>query len=183
MLDLHIVAPLANSKNPNHYFEKALKLTEEVIKKFKDPKMPGFFFTENNYRNPLPCRKKIWYDNSTPSGNSTLLKIFATLHHLNRDRKWKVEFEENLAGYVLLAKRVPDGIAHALSAICEEATGILTIMFPQSQLSLENISKFPSRPCFFHTKDDLDKYQIRNGESEVVLSTHQLTELLGYMDR
>ena len=32
-----------------------------------------------------------------------LLKIFGTLHHLSRDRKWRVEFEENLAGYVLLA--------------------------------------------------------------------------------
>ena len=183
MLDLHSVAPLAKSKNPNHYFEKALKLTEEVIQKFKDPEMPGFFFTENNYRTPLPCRKKIWYDNSTPSGNSTLLKIFGTLHHLSRDRKWRVEFEENLAGYASLVKKAPDGIANALSAICEGATGLLTIMIPQSQLSCENISKFPSRPCFFSTEKDLENYQIRNGESEVALSTHQLTELLGYMDR
>ncbi len=182
MLDLHSVAPLANSKNPNHYFEKALKLTEEVIQKFKDPEMPGFFFTENNYRNPLPCRKKIWYDNSTPSGNSTLLKIFGTLHHLSRDRKWRVEFEENLAGYASLVKKAPDGIANALSAICEDATGLLTIMIPQSQLSCENISKFPSRPCFFSTEKDLENYQIRNGEGKVVLSTYQFTELIEYME-
>jgi uncharacterized protein YyaL (SSP411 family) len=182
MLDLHSVAPLANSKNPNHYFEKALQLTEEVIQKFKDPEMPGFFFTENNYRNPLPCRKKIWYDNSTPSGNSTLLKIFGTLHHLSRDRKWRFEFEENLAGYASLVKKAPDGIANALSAICEDATGLLTIMIPQSQLSCENISKFPSRPCFFSTEKDLENYQIRNGEGKVVLSTYQFTELIEYME-
>ena len=182
MLDLHSVAPLAKSKNPNHYFEKALKLTEEVIQKFKDLEMPGFFFTENNYRTPLPCRKKIWYDNSTPSGNSTLLKIFGTLHHLSRDRKWRVEFEENLGGYASLVKKAPDGIANALSAICEDATGLLTIMIPQSQLSCENISKFPSRPCFFSTEKDLENYQIRNGEGKVVLSTHHFRELIEYME-
>jgi uncharacterized protein YyaL (SSP411 family) len=182
MLDLHSLAPHANSKNPNHYFEKALKFTEQVIQKFKDPEMPGFFFTENNYQTPLPCRKKIWYDNSTPSGNSTLLKIFATLHHLSRDRKWRVEFEENLAGYVLLARKAPDGIANALTAICEDAIGILTITMPQSKLSYENISKIPSRPCFLSTQENLEKYQIKSGEGKVILSSNEFTELLEYME-
>ena len=182
MLDLHSLAPHANSKNPNHYFEKALKFTEQVIQKFKDPEMPGFFFTENNYQTPLPCRKKIWYDNSTPSGNSTLLKIFATLHHLSRDRKWRVEFEENLAGYVLLARKAPDGIANALTAICEDAIGILTITMPQSKLSYENISKIPSRSCFLSTQENLEKYQIKSGEGKVILSSNEFTELLEYME-
>ena len=182
MLDLHSLAPHANSKNLNHYFEKALKLTEQVIQKFKDPEMPGFFFTENNYQTPLPCRKKIWYDNSTPSGNSTLLKIFATLHHLSRDRKWRVEFEENLAGYALLARKAPDGIANALTAICEDAIGILTITMPQSKLSYENISKIPSRPCFLSTQENLEKYQIKSGEGKVILSSNEFTELLEYME-
>jgi uncharacterized protein YyaL (SSP411 family) len=182
MLDLHSLAPHAISKNPNHYFEKALKFTEQVIQKFKDPEMPGFFFTENNYQTPLPCRKKIWYDNSTPSGNSTLLKIFATLHHLSRDRKWRVEFEENLAGYVLLARKAPDGIANALTAICEDAIGILTITMPQSKLSYENISKIPSRPCFLSTQENLEKYQIKSGEGKVILSSNEFTELLEYME-
>ena len=181
MLDLHSVSPLVKRNNPNHYFEKALKLTEKVVQKFKDLKMPGFFFTENNYRNPLPCRKKIWYDYSTPSGNSTLLKIFAALYHLSRDKKWRVEFEENLAGYVLLAKKAPDGIANALSAICEDATGLLTIMIPQSQLTLENIAKLPLRPCFFRTNEDLNEYSIKITEDEVALSTNQFTELIEYM--
>jgi hypothetical protein len=110
------------------------------------------------------------------------LKIFGTLHHLSRDRKWRVEFEENLAGYASLVKKAPDGIANALSAICEDATGLLTIMIPQSQLSCENISKFPSRPCFFSTEKDLENYQIRNGEGKVVLSTYQFTELIEYME-
>ena len=183
MLDLHSLAPHANSKNPNHYFEKALKFTEQVIQKFKDPEMPGFFFTENNYQTPLPCRKKIWYDNSTPSGNSTLLKIFATLHHLSRDRKWRVEFEENLAGYALLARKAPDGIANALTAICEDAIGILTITMPQSKLSYENISKIPSRPCFLSTQENLEKYQIKSGEGKVILSSNEFTELLEYMEK
>ena len=183
MLDLHSLAPHANSKNPNHYFEKALELTEQVIQKFKDPEMPGFFFTENNYQTPLPCRKKIWYDNSTPSGNSTLLKIFATLHHLSRDRKWRVEFEKNLAGYALLARKAPDGIANALTAICEDAIGILTITTPQSKLSYENISKIPSRPCFLSTQENLEKYQIKSGEGKVILSSNEFTELLEYMEK
>jgi hypothetical protein len=55
-------------------------------------------------------------------------------------------------------------------------------MIPQSQLSCENISKFPSRPCFFSTEKDLGNYQIRNGEDKVVLSTYQFTELIEYME-
>tara|TARA_Y100000287_G_C14170314_1_gene329450 strand:- start:652 stop:993 length:342 start_codon:yes stop_codon:yes gene_type:complete len=111
-----------------------------------------------------------------------LLKIFGTLHHLSRDRKWRVEFEENLAGYVLLANKAPDGIANALSAICEEATGLLTIMFPQSQLSLQKVAKLPSRPCFLATEKDLENYQIRNGEGKIVLNTYEFTELIEYME-
>ena len=45
MLDLHSVAPLINRKSPDHYFEKALKLTESYSK-FKDLEMPGFLYRE-----------------------------------------------------------------------------------------------------------------------------------------
>jgi hypothetical protein len=81
-----------------------------------------------------------------------------------------------------LARKAPDGIANALTAICEDAIGILTITMPQSKLSYENISKIPSRPCFLSTQENLEKYQIKSGEGKVILSSNEFTELLEYME-
>ena len=51
-----------------------------------------------------------------------------------------------------------------------------TIMFPQSQLSLQKIAKLPSRPCYIGTEKDLENYQIRNGEGKIVLNTYEFSE-------
>ncbi len=182
MLDLQSVAPFLGNENLNHYLEKALEFTEEVIRKFKDFENPGFFFSEKNCQTPLPCRKKIWFDNSTPSGNSTLLRIFSELHYFTHDRKWRIEFEGNLCGYVKLATDAPEGIAYALTAICHEATGFCSVVIPKSKMTFEILSKLPARSFSITESDQVKKFQVINGRSEIILSTEEEAELLDFLE-
>ena len=182
MLDLQSVGSHSCKEGPNHYLEKALKFTFEVIRKFKDFENPGFFFTEKNCQTPMPCRKKIWYDNSTPSGNSTLLRIFSKLHHLTKDQQWMIEFEENLSGFVNIAKNAPEGIAHALTAICQEATGFLSLRIPKTKTSFALISKLPARPLFISRSGQEKKFQVINGRGEIILNTEKISLFLEYLE-
>ena len=57
------------------------------------------------------------------------MKVFSQFYHLTSDEKWKNEFQQGLSGYSSLAQKIPDGIGYALSAICENAVGILRLKF------------------------------------------------------
>lgn len=184
ILDIFSVHPVFGLDDSYHYLKKAIQLTEHLMEKFKDLRMYGYFFTEESYSAPLPCRKKIWYDNATPSGNSMLLKVFSTLHHLTRERKWATQLHESLNGYSLQVKKIPEGISYALSSICEHANGILSIKIPKS-LSIppiKFISKFPIRPIFVRWNHDKEvNIQILNNDGVLVFSTKNPNEALAFL--
>ena len=185
LLDLFSLSTIIEENKSKNYLEKAIQSTEKLLIKFKDPEANGFFFTEDNQSPPLPCRKKIWYDNATPSGNSMLLRIFSTLYNLTKEKKWDTAYKENLKYYSSLAQKVPDGVSYAMSSVCDNAVGILSVQIPvnKSSVNLEFASKLPCRQTFFSfTEAKVKKYKVFNNREEV-LATEEPDEVLKFLTR
>ena len=79
LLYLAAFSELVVPDSSEDYLEEAKTLVEQCIDLFRDEKGAGYFFSESQLCPPLPVRKKFWYDNAIPSGNSTLLRVFSLL--------------------------------------------------------------------------------------------------------
>ena len=114
---------------------------------FSDKVAPGYFHSASNAATPPPIRKKYWYDNSSPSGNSSLMRAFSLLYHHTKQEKWKLKYLEMRAGYPKLAQKNPEGISYALTAITDETIGIPTLSIPVKMLDecLIQLEMNPSR--------------------------------------
>ena len=184
LLKLASVSEIIETGSSLAYINKAISITESAITHFKDSKMAGFFFSDGSLSPPPPCRKKVWYDNATPSGNSSLLNVFLNLHHLTKEHKWRKEYEDSLTGYPKIAERMPEGIAHALSAISQEAIGKITIYLPP--LLMEEAFKYlPSiinRCVFLSPQVDAEKgIQIKIGNSEKIWDFDQIDSMIKFL--
>ena len=113
------------------YLKDATVIMDTVKDQYKDQRNPGFFTSSNRAIHPPPLRKKVWFDNSTPSGNSSLLRVFSMLFAFTKDKKWHSEYLKAKSAYPNLAKKNPEGIAYAITCILEEAMGIVTITIPK----------------------------------------------------
>ena len=138
------------------YIKQAEILTLSAIEKFKDKQSCGFYFSEKQNDNPAQVRKKFWYDNATPSANSSLLRVFSTLYQLTDKKAWLTEFKEARAGYPNLCRQAPQGIGQALSSIAEEAIGLATLTCPATQIDeiVLKISQKPYRPIFISSLEE-----------------------------
>jgi uncharacterized protein YyaL (SSP411 family) len=141
------------------YQARAIELAEIALARFRDPKLPGFFFTADDQEAPAQARKKLWYDNALPSGNSSLLRVFASLHQLTGEQRWFREFLEARAGYPNLARRVPQGIGHALAALAEQAIGITVIKIKDGPVEplVETLRQKPYRLVHLRVTEDAEQ--------------------------
>ena len=114
------------------YLERAKSYADAALTKFQDPHMVGCFFTAEGVETPV-ARRKEWFDNATPSGNSSLLHALSGLYSLTGDAKWIQEFQTNLEGYADYSAKVAAGVAHALEAAAVEAIGVVQIKAKTSE--------------------------------------------------
>jgi uncharacterized protein YyaL (SSP411 family) len=142
---------------------QAEKIALCALKKFKDPKLCGFFFNGEGKMNPAQVRKKFWYDNATPSANSSLLRVFSTLYLLTQKESWLKEYKAARAGYPNLCRKAPQGIGHALSAIAEYEIGLCKITCSPNQVEelMYEIAKNPYRVIYILASN--------NNESDLTL--------------
>ena len=131
-----------------------------------------------------PARKKVWHDKDTPAGNSMLINVLSWLNHLREEEQPKHEFFEEVSAYAMITQNAPDGTAHALRSLSEEAIGLLSIYFPVGSETFlaEKLSEFPIRPFFLrpHTHKILN-YELRIGDSEKVWKFEELDDLLKFL--
>lgn len=153
LLNLSSISEWIIAGSAKTYIDLANKFTLEIIKYFKDKNECGYYFTKLGVEQAAQVRKKFWYDNSTPSGNSSLLRVFATLHHLTGNKIWLKEFNSAKSAYPNLCKKAPQGIGHALTAITEKAVGLCTIKCSPEEIDnlMRDVSKKPYRPIFLKT--------------------------------
>jgi len=102
---------------------RARQLVDAALEHFADPGGVGFFFTPDDGEE-LIARKKDWFDNAQPSGNSGLAHALVCLHALTGEKAYAEALDGLRGGYAGFAERAPNAVAHALSAFTQEAMGI-----------------------------------------------------------
>lgn len=186
LLDISAFTDLVKKGSASLYIRRAEEVLNNVIEKFKDPEMNGFFFSDESLPMQPPCRKKIWYDNATPAANSSLLKIFSNLYHLTGKNKWYNEYNESISAYTQLARNAPAGVSYALSAICEDAIGIITLEIPRDQCKemMELLSCATNRKVFINpTNKEIDNIQLKVGNENEVIQIDNLESLSEYLNK
>jgi uncharacterized protein YyaL (SSP411 family) len=76
----------------------AVELADVMLKHFKDPTGPGFFYTADDHER-LIARTKDLHDGSTPSGNAMAVTALLRLAKLCDRRDFAAVAEETLRGY------------------------------------------------------------------------------------
>jgi hypothetical protein len=108
------------------YRERATALLNAVLSRFSDPQTVGFFFTSSDHES-LVARKKEWFDNAIPAGNSSLVHSFRDLAQLTGDAQWAELVEKLKVAYPGIAGKAPQAIGHALSGFVQNAVGVAVI--------------------------------------------------------
>jgi uncharacterized protein YyaL (SSP411 family) len=80
------------------YLRAAVELAEVMLKHFRDPSGPGFFFTADDHEQ-LIARTKDLHDGSTPSGNAMAVTALLRLAALTGRRDLAEPAEQALRGY------------------------------------------------------------------------------------
>ncbi len=108
------------------YQHRAKICVERALRLFGDSNAGGCFFTAKDADTPV-ARRKEWFDNATPSGNSALLHALAGLYALNGEAYLDEQLQAMLPVYMDYSKKVAAGIAHALEAITTHLNGIVVV--------------------------------------------------------
>ena len=132
------------------YLRDAESLASKAMDAFRDEQSAGFFFAPKDLDCPAPGQKKFWYDNAIPSGNSSLLRVFATLYLLTGEASWERNYCEARNAYSALVPKSPHGIGHALTAIAENEIGLCCIKADEKDWDdlAQNLAAKPYRPVF-----------------------------------
>ena len=163
LLNLSSISDWAEKGSSQKFIKQAEKITLSALKNFKGDELCGLFFSKKEKNDPTQVRKKFWYDNATPSANSSFLRVFSTLYELTDNSSWLQEYREARAGYPNLCKQAPHGIGHALASIAEMEVGICSISCNTEQVDeiLLKISKKPYRAIFVSIFDEKENNEIR----------------------
>lgn len=98
------------------WLQEAQALAQEMIERFWDQQVGGFFYTSDAHTD-VPMRLKDFFDNATPSGNSVAADVLLRLSRL-LDRE---DYREKTATILRLAHdamtRFPSGFGHLLCVL------------------------------------------------------------------
>jgi len=108
------------------WIERAESLVESVRKHFRDPEAPGFYYISDDHEQ-LVHRKKEWFDNALPSGNSSMLQCLVALDALTGRADYAEEIDNMRLAYPGIIHSAPSAASHALSALVSQAVGIAVI--------------------------------------------------------
>ena len=105
------------------YLHRAKACLNSALDLFEDVQSRGYYFTAEGAEAPL-VRRKEWFDNATPSGNSVMLHALSALYTLTGEVRYEKAFLNLLPAYSDYSKNIASGIAHALEAITIHQQGI-----------------------------------------------------------
>jgi len=143
------------------YVQRAQQLMDVVLQHFADPHAVGCFFTSDDHEE-LITRKKDWFDNAIPSGNSSLVHACSELYALTGDERYAHEMQSQRQAYPGIASRVPNAISHALAGYTADAMGIAVIKvagIKDLNPLRQALASKPWRKLFIQTVNDTDQPQ------------------------
>lgn len=132
------------------WIRRARCCLDAALTKFGDPERTGCFFNEKTADTPV-ARRKEWFDNATPSGNSLLLHALTALYALTGEGSYASLTRSLLPVYSSYASRYAAGVAHALEAVASDLRGIAVIKVQRGapiEPLRQALLKRPWRRCF-----------------------------------
>lgn len=150
------------------YEARAQSCLDQALRSFGDPHGIGYFFTAVDAETPV-ARRKEWFDNATPAGNSVVLHALSGLYALTGEGRYAAELEASLPAYTDYARKVAAGIAHALEAVASHRAGIAVVKFGSGvdrQALRDALAAKPWRRTFVLASDALP-----DGAVQVCLGT------------
>jgi uncharacterized protein YyaL (SSP411 family) len=163
------------------WLRRAIEITESVEASFADPAAVGYFFTSVDHE-ALIHRKKDWFDNALPAGNSAMARVFSHLHHLTGAAHYGNSLEKLQTAYPGIVRAAPAAAGHALGAFVENAIGIVSIkMSPEAdpEALRTALSARPHRQAFLHfpVAEQTEAYQLCIG-TQCMAPTNDLSEMV-----
>ena len=131
---------------------------------FNDPASAGCFFTAEGVETPV-ARRKEWFDNATPSGNSALLHALSGLYALTGEAYLDKEIRSMFPALANHAQKVAAGIAHALESVATHLNGVVVIKV-RSGASIEALRSELAKHCWrrificLNTETQRSDYQV-----------------------
>ena len=173
LLQLACYSEIVRVQSSKQFVEDAESIVEQCSRFFSDEQKAGYFFSASNSKSPPPVRKKFWYDHSSPSGNSSLLRVFSLLHQHTKKEKWKIEYLQARAGYSNIVKKDPEGMAHALTSISETTIGIPTLFVSESALpeAFQKLGDTPHRPILLDLSENEDAFILELGDTRYEMNS------------
>lgn len=108
------------------WLERARACADATEKRFTDAQGRGCYLTSDDAETPV-ARRKDWWDNATPAGNSSRLHLLAGLYSLTGESRYIEALNQTLPAYNDYARKAAMGISHALFAACDFAIGHVVI--------------------------------------------------------
>ncbi|MDG1137915.1 MAG: thioredoxin domain-containing protein [Opitutales bacterium] len=181
LLHLASVSEFVRPNSSPAYIDDAAAFAEHCMTFFRDDRTAGYYLSSFNAISPPPVQKKYWYDNASPSGNSSLLRTFSQLYQFTKNKKWEAEYLEARSAFPNLAKRNPEGVSYALTSITEETVGLVKVTAPNSSKEeiFDTIGTHPYRPIIYKFTNTSSKIEIEVKEHiEEVSNTENLMKKL-----
>jgi len=138
------------------YIQQAEELMAVVNQRFRDEHAVGYFFVADDHE-ALVARKKDWFDNARPCGNSSLTRAFGQLYALTGKADYATEMTEMTKAYPGIAEKAPSAIAHALAGLTEALKGIVVVKANGAADLVELatlLAAQPARECFLLRVED-----------------------------
>jgi hypothetical protein len=145
------------------YQARAQASIDQALKDFADAHSIGYYFTAEGAETPV-ARRKEWFDNATPSGNSVMLHALSGLYALTGDGRYVAELEATLPAYADYARKVAAGVAHGLEAAATHQSGVAVIKVGQGvdlQSLRDALAAKPWRRSFIQQSSELPANHIQ----------------------
>jgi uncharacterized protein YyaL (SSP411 family) len=98
------------------YLDRAIQLTDIMLREFWDERDGGFFFTGKSHEQ-LISRAKPIFDASIPSGNAMATQLLLRLNYSTGKDQYRASAEKILRSYYDAMESQPFGFAHMLCAL------------------------------------------------------------------
>lgn len=108
------------------YLEKAVRICEQMLHLFSDPKGNGLYLYASDSEQ-LISRPKETYDGALPSGNSVAAQVLSSLAALTGEDRFIRARDCQMHFMADTAARYPSGYCFSLTAMC-------TVLYPSSEL-------------------------------------------------
>jgi uncharacterized protein len=113
---LEALIALFEASCEERWFHEAVALADEMIERFADPEMGGFFSTASDGE-PLVARRKDLEDSPIPSGSSSAAVVLLRLAQLTGSDEYERHALGALALVAEIAPRHPSAFGHMLQAL------------------------------------------------------------------